>query len=155
MKAEATVGVLTAEVKTLLIGSRQVTLSVWYQLDEVPDDEIIPFGRVSPPKNTDPVIWIVGKHKGDGTLVRSSRPLSKMGMDDVLRSQGWTRFGSTRDDPMSPPRDKGIFRYTMADIQKRIAEDEEKYKTAIEELEGKSAEWQALDLIVLAGLGLK
>lgn len=50
---EATVEVLTAEVRTLMVGSRQVTLSVYRQLDEVDifetvlsDATFVPFGRV-------------------------------------------------------------------------------------------------------------
>ena len=42
----ATVESLTAEVRVLMVGSRQVTLSVARQLDEVPTWEITPFGRM-------------------------------------------------------------------------------------------------------------
>lgn len=45
---EATVEVLTAEVRVLMVGSRQVTLSVYGQLDEVSPAQIRPFGRVAP-----------------------------------------------------------------------------------------------------------
>lgn len=49
---EATVEVLTAEVRALMVGSRQVTLSVYRQLDQVDPFEVPltegfePFGRV-------------------------------------------------------------------------------------------------------------
>ena len=56
-KSEATVTTLTAEVKTLMIGSRQVTLSIWHQLDRVHPDKITTFGRVSPPGNAEAVVW--------------------------------------------------------------------------------------------------
>jgi hypothetical protein len=64
----ATVEVLTAEVRTLHVGSRQVTLSVYRQLDWVPADEIEPWGRVQdkPPPG---VIEVVGSH--NGTLARA------------------------------------------------------------------------------------
>ena len=42
----ATVGVLTAQVRVLMVGSRQVTLSVYRQLDHVEPGKITPFGRV-------------------------------------------------------------------------------------------------------------
>ena len=42
----AVVKVLTAEVRTLMVGSRQVTLSVYGQLDHAPPEYIEPFGRV-------------------------------------------------------------------------------------------------------------
>jgi len=90
---EATVNVLAAEVRTLMIGARQVTLSVWKQLDLVSADEIIPFGRVSPGDGTyglrvwhGPVVWIVGRHKDTGTLVRSQLPLNDFGMAEHVRS---------------------------------------------------------------------
>ena len=43
----AEVQVLTAEVRVLMVGSRQVTLSVYRQLDPVAASDIEPFGRVS------------------------------------------------------------------------------------------------------------
>jgi hypothetical protein len=43
---EATVEVLTAEVRVLMVGSRQVTLSVARQLDWAVPEHIEPFGRV-------------------------------------------------------------------------------------------------------------
>jgi hypothetical protein len=42
----ATVETLTAEVRVLMVGSRQVTLSVYSQLDAVPLMAMTPFGRV-------------------------------------------------------------------------------------------------------------
>jgi hypothetical protein len=44
--SSATVEVLTAEVRVLMVGSRQVTLSVYGQLDVVPLSVMTPFGRV-------------------------------------------------------------------------------------------------------------
>ena len=46
MSETATVEVLTAEVRVLMIGSRQVTLSVARQLDCIDPYEIQPFGRI-------------------------------------------------------------------------------------------------------------
>lgn len=42
----ATVQTLTAEVRVLMVGSRQITLSVFRQLDAVCSTAIRPFGRV-------------------------------------------------------------------------------------------------------------
>lgn len=44
--ATATVETLTAEVRVLMVGSRQVTLSVYRQLDSVDMWDMEPFGRV-------------------------------------------------------------------------------------------------------------
>lgn len=49
----ATVELLTAEVRVLMIGRRQVTLSVYRQLDTIDPDQIEPFGRVRDGKDTD------------------------------------------------------------------------------------------------------
>jgi hypothetical protein len=45
--SQATVQTLAAEVRVLMVGSRQVTLSVYRQLDTVRPDAIEPFGRVN------------------------------------------------------------------------------------------------------------
>lgn len=71
--ATATVTVLTAEVRTLVVGSRQVTLSVFKQLDYVPYRHIEPFGRVRVSKSDDDVdegVDIVGRDRRTGALVR-------------------------------------------------------------------------------------
>lgn len=86
----ARVDVLTAEVRTLMVGNRQVTLSVYRQLDLVEPYEIEPFGRVRDSKDdvtrrliesfvhssNDPYgrdgVHVVGRDVDTGALVRSS-----------------------------------------------------------------------------------
>jgi hypothetical protein len=83
---EATVEVLTAEVRVLMVGSRQVTLSVYGQLDLVRPDHIEPFGRVSrkphcrdawdfgrrvSPDCPGDCVDVVGRSLNTGALVRS------------------------------------------------------------------------------------
>lgn len=72
----ATVEVLTAEVRVLMVGSRQITLSVFKQLDEVDEHEIEPMGRVNANKETG-VVEVVGRYRvvglsRSGSLVRSA-----------------------------------------------------------------------------------
>lgn len=55
-----TVETLTAEVRTLVIGNRQVTLSVLGQLDIVHPCAIEPLGRVRP-RNSDGEIHTIGR----------------------------------------------------------------------------------------------
>lgn len=43
----ATVETLTAEVRVLAVGSRQITLSVAKQLDDIPWEDLEPMGRVN------------------------------------------------------------------------------------------------------------
>jgi hypothetical protein len=66
---QATVEVLTAQVRTLMVGSRQVTLSVYKQLDRVQPHEITPFGRVNVGSVGD-IVETVGMDHG-GALVAS------------------------------------------------------------------------------------
>jgi hypothetical protein len=72
MSAEtATVEVLTAEVRTLMVGSRQVTLSVFKQLDTVLPKDIEPFGRVRDGRDNSVSVDVVGRDRRTGALVRS------------------------------------------------------------------------------------
>lgn len=54
----ATVEALTAEVRVLMVGNRQVTLSVAKQLDHLGLDELEMFGRVRLPDG----MRIIGRH---------------------------------------------------------------------------------------------
>jgi hypothetical protein len=79
----AEVQTLTAEVKALMIGNRQVTLSVYRQLDEVEPDEMEPFGRVRDSRDSEYAVSAVGRHRTTGALVRASRRFNpKFGPDE-------------------------------------------------------------------------
>jgi len=80
----ATVETLTAEVQVLMIGSRQVTMSVYNQLDWAELDKIELFGRVRPREAQRGIIYLVGKTTDTGQLVRS-RALTES-MDTPFRS---------------------------------------------------------------------
>ena len=67
----ATVQSLTAEVRVLKVGSRQVTQGVYDQLDRVSFLDLTPFGRVKPKGSTAPTVYIVGVN-ANGELCRSS-----------------------------------------------------------------------------------
>jgi hypothetical protein len=70
--ATATVETLTAEVHVLMVGKRQVTLSVYRQLDHVSPDEIVPFGRVRADRKLhESSVEVVGTTV-EGQLVASS-----------------------------------------------------------------------------------
>jgi hypothetical protein len=70
MTETATVETLTAEVRVLMVGNRQITLSVFRQLDRVPLAEIQPFGRVNDGEARDGT-WVVGRSAVTGELVRT------------------------------------------------------------------------------------
>ena len=69
----ATVEVLTAEVRVLQVGRRQITLSVYRQLDAVDLDDIELFGRINDGGSIfQGDCFVVGRRNGTGELVRSS-----------------------------------------------------------------------------------
>ena len=70
----ATVQTLQASVQTLLVGTRQVTMSVYLQLDTVPAGEMQPFGRVRPRDAQPGWLYLVGRHTETGSLVRAVCP---------------------------------------------------------------------------------
>lgn len=78
----ATVELLQAEVRVLVVGSRQVTLSVFRQLDEVPIQNLEIFGRVNDRRlgSDHNTIFVVGADDS-GSLSRAhiSRPSFEIG----------------------------------------------------------------------------
>ena len=158
-QATATVEVLSAEVRVLMVGRRQVTLSVYRQLDEVSPDDIEPFGRVNDSKDNHDYIWGVGRHSDEGTLVRARLAHSRPRIDVSGLVQPRLSFGRGRV-PVGPG---GVVVYWGAGWSVCCAHTEvtrdywpsgrmdEIVCLAREESEG----WQAvksLPLIVLAGL---
>jgi hypothetical protein len=97
---EAKVEVLRAEVRVLMVGSRQVTLSVARQLDAVEPTKIEPFGRVRIDKNPTgqviQVIEVVGS--ADGVLARSatSRKRNRCPRDHAGREQQCAQYKRLR-----------------------------------------------------------
>lgn len=89
---DAHVQVLTAEVRTLVVGSRQVTMSVYNQLDEVRYCHIEPFGRVAPRDALNGWVYVVGKDGATGALARSSLPYADWGVTEnrkAFKNQLW------------------------------------------------------------------
>jgi hypothetical protein len=134
----ARVEVLTAEVRVLIVGSRQVTLSVFRQLDRVNSALIEPFGRVRD-KPADPGsdrVTVVGRsvRPADcGALVRSSLSAQHE------RQQAW-RWRNSRE-PIYGDDDRPM-----------TGEEREREAEVCEASARIAAEWAALPLIVLAGL---
>lgn len=128
---QAHVQVLTAEVRTLVIGSRQVTMSVYNQLDTAPPDQIEPFGRVNlSGDDTHWFLFAVGRHATTGALVRSHLPRKPEALDGD---------GRLRTSP-------GVhIRYP------HWRPDQDAYRQR-QQLAETAEQWGALPLIVLAGL---
>lgn len=69
----ASVELLTAEVRTLMVGNRQVTQSIYRQLDWTDPADIEPFGRVRDEKvGTPETVVVIGRHADTGVLTRAS-----------------------------------------------------------------------------------
>jgi hypothetical protein len=121
------VEILTAEVRQLTVGNRQVTLSMFRQLDNVDSDHCEPFGCVhdsqAPAVGGDhgghlPVVHVVGRSVDTGVLVHAHR----------FKPKHPAPWGGL------PPRQS-------ADELTRYERDLARYR-----------DWAALPLIVLAGL---
>ena len=91
----AKVEILTAEVRTLVIGSRQVTLSMLGQMDILHPLGITPMGRVRP-RNTYGQVHVIGTG-GRGDLARSWMPTRQVfysrGKAGGWRIPCWCRNG--------------------------------------------------------------
>jgi hypothetical protein len=124
---EAHIRVLTAEVRTLVVGSRQVTMSVYNQIDNVPPGEIEPFGRVSPKDWGYLFIYVIGRHAAAGALARSYVPRKP----ETLTRDGWGPDGTPK------------YQHWRAGVP-GLQQEHDLAKVA--------AQWTALPLIVLAGL---
>jgi hypothetical protein len=153
-QATATVEVLTAEVRVLMVGSRQVTLSVYGQLDTIDDKEIEPFGRVRARSDEPGQIYVVGRHKETGALARSSRPGGHLAIWHRIIAEAPDK--SSRDICISvrvlqdsaSPRERPIHDAVVARRPEVASWAEDRY----EELFAEANVWHALPLIVLAGL---
>jgi hypothetical protein len=152
----ATVETLTAEVRVLMVGSRQVTMSVYDQLDWAALDEIEPFGRVAPRKAEAGHVYVIGRHTESGALVRScvhgdpGDPMAEIERyaadlkGKLTQARGradyWSR-GNTKDSD-----DRAAFWRTAEQGLSATFDEWTRAGAA------KSAEWCSLPLIILAGL---
>lgn len=157
----ATVETLTAEVRVLMVGSRQITLSVAKQLDWVKPADIDPFGRIS-------ATWeggkltVIGRHSHTGELVTSSthqHHCTGVTIQALAAEMGATVLKKTRRGyEYSAPIGDGLFvtgveAWRIEDAEKYSQEDRIAAASAIlERVNTWHTLWSALPLIVLAGL---
>lgn len=151
----ATVEVLTAEVRVLMVGSRQVTLSVYNQLDLIDDWQIEPFGRVSSRSDVEGYIYVVGCDKVSGALARSRRPSGDLAIYHRLHSEANTALRADICKIMRQLNTRPGFYYERSMHLEFLDEHPDEHEWAHdrqEELSAEAHEWQDLPLIVLAGL---
>lgn len=105
----ASVDLLTAEVRAVMIGNRQVTLSVYRQLDTVPYAHIEAWGRVRP-GNSDAApgsLQVIGRHRETGVLSKSTvlRPPASGDVEVYLDGpfSDWFVLGPARDIALPRP----------------------------------------------------
>lgn len=90
--AAARIDVLTAEVRVLMVGSRQITVSVARQLDQIEPGDIEPFGRVRTgarkPDSAIDVVEVIGAAR-DGALARSAAAVMRYFCSGSYREGEW------------------------------------------------------------------
>lgn len=173
----ATVEALTATVTVMKVGSRQVTMSVFNQLDWVEPEEITVFGRVCPRTQDGywPMIHVVGADP-DGALVRSRSRATLDGVTTLLLDQlpnveysateypcGRSKaYGELRHCPCQEctgvPADHLVRKYRALKVDgihpggvSSLVEWEEEWAERLD-TKARIAAWTPLPLIVLAGL---
>lgn len=119
MAETATVELLTAEVRVLMVGSRQVTLSVAKQLDQVDLTGMEPFGRVRVGDDQ----RIIGRSRDSGALVLAQ-------FRQLKRHRVWIDNDDLNpdDDSLAVVCDReiaaaGAFSLRFGDRHIRLAED--------------------------------
>ncbi len=168
----ATVETLTAEVRVLMVGSRQITLSVYGQLDR--SDEIVPFGRVRPRGAKWGWIYLIGRDQETGALARMSVPGNGHAIGEELRRDEYAwqwddlerqakrlehqagldevqagKNSSWRDEFSAKAREQ---RDKAASLFKEAADLRQEYADEAAPLAEQAVELAKLPLIVLAGL---
>jgi hypothetical protein len=139
--SEPSVESMTAEIRVLKVGSKQVTLSAARQLDHVDASDITPFGRVKiATKDAAGLIEVIGSDP-DGVLSRSSARARKALCVGYKTSPIHDAFGLLTETcgqhhDISPD-------FTPADQHRWV-----KYTPSMDVYEA----WLDLPLIVLAGL---
>jgi len=137
-----------------MVGSRQVTLSVYNQLDEVPYTDIEPFGRVRPRDAERGRVCVVGRDKESGVLVRSSAWTWDMVREPSVREMADQRRPVSKLIYMDLSElawvaDPGNRYYGQAGgATSLIARREAQREWMIQH----DQDWESLPLIVLAGL---
>jgi hypothetical protein len=169
-KHEATVEVLTAEVRVLQVGRRQVTLSVVRQLDWADPADVVPFGRVRTGDTPPGRVRAVGSSGSRDVKSAASVEIIGSASGILVRSASWRtvltctsgrdiaacpearaieaeldRFKVRGQPPqrMTPEYQRVFDRFAGHQVHDwvRYDPDQETFE-----------EWQALPLIVLAGL---
>jgi hypothetical protein len=121
----ATVETLTASVKTLMVGARQVTLTIFKQLDVVGYHEMTPFGRVSPQGHETDWATLVGRRNVSGELVRARVPVTReailqhTGMGAHAREAAEYRAGTSLS-PVQTIRRDVVHAVSMETIELRV-----------------------------------
>lgn len=79
----ATVDTLTATVRVMKVGSRQITQSVAKQLDRAPVRNINVIGRIRFTGDNHSTVRVIGQHKETGELVTASMNMSALAPVDL------------------------------------------------------------------------
>lgn len=138
--ATVTIDVLTAEVRVLMVGNRQITLSVFRQLDAVKQDDCEPMGRIN--DSTTGRQLMIGRHRTTGVLVRASfdRENPRFTFEEQRRYDQ-LKIRSRNEMSSADVRELAEMHAITAEMPRLM----EAFRAAV-------AAYEALPLIVLAGL---
>jgi hypothetical protein len=168
-KHEATVEVLTAEVRVLQVGRRQVTLSVVRQLDWADPADVVPFGRVRTGDNLPGRPRVIGSTGSSRVGQQTAIEVVGSAAGALVRSVSWrsvltcTSGGASAcpevralnseldhfkvrgqpPSPVTPGYQQALDRYIAHDVHDWTRYDPDQHTYEM---------WEALPLIVLAGL---
>ena len=159
-RTTATVEALTAQVRVLMVGSRQITLSVYWQLDDVDSDKVDVFGRVAPSQAEEGWTYAVGRHKESGDLVRCRVITSRQMMEKILydedaaikarkeQGESYRRLAAYKNKDVIPTDWTGMAIAAEEEVAQRTAA-----RAVLEvKMETDAVVFENLPLIVLAGL---
>lgn len=138
----ATVEGLSAEVRVLMVGSRQITTSVYLQLDEVPVYGIIPMGRVSVKGTDGSVILVVGKRVGGSELVRSRIPTDRGSLIEVAHAFDGFKYRDAQAAARDYEGRVNRLDSRMVDLRSKIAEYEYEGWQSILRCQERAAEYR-------------
>lgn len=139
----ATVEMLTAEVRVLMVGSRQITLSVFRQLDWVPQAKCEVMGRIN--DGDADAHLLIGRHRDTGILVRSFVERISCRRLNYQEQQELARLRHAAEIPPAPPAALFQRLRELEEIAREDAKGLEQWRAIV-------AAYDALPLIVLAGL---
>jgi hypothetical protein len=116
----AAIRTLTAEVRVLMVGPRQITLAAFGQLDYAEPGQLELFGRVNPGPDEAQLgyMYLIGRHRETGALARCRVPATETAIQGHLlwefRHQATNHSGAATET--GHERQAGLLREQAAQL---------------------------------------